>query len=140
MAKLSDMFPSKYVKAADCEDSDLVVTVREVKQERVGQGTDAEDKFVVYFEETDKGLVLNKTNAGTIAKLYGDDADDWEGKKVALFATEVSFQGQMSLGIRVRARAPKAAGKPAKAEAKPAAVAASADVDADDEGDADIPF
>lgn len=133
MAKLSEMFPSRYLKAADCDESDLVLTVREIKSEAVGQGKDAEDKYVLYFEETEKGLVLNKTNSNTIAKLYGDDTDDWEGKKIALFATEVEFQGVMSLGIRVRARTPK--GRNAEPKAAAAAVEAEAETDG-----ADVPF
>ncbi len=133
MAKLSEMFPSRYLKAADCDESDLVLTVREIKSEQVGQGKDAEDKYVLYFEETEKGLVLNKTNSNTIAKLHGDDTDDWEGKKIALYATEVEFQGQVSLGIRVRLQAPRAKGKAAKAEAA-ALIPAVGDDDDDEAG------
>lgn len=107
MPKLNDMFPSKWLKAADCDEADLILTISELRQESVGQGADAGMKWVCYFEETEKGLVLNKTNTNTIAKLYGDDTDDWEGKKIALYATEVEYQGQQSLGIRVRSRPPK---------------------------------
>jgi len=119
MAKLGDMFPSKYLAAADCEEEDLVVTISEVKEERLGQGNQAEDKFIVYFNEVDKGLVLNKTNAKSIADLHGGDTDDWEGKRVALYATEVEFQGKRSMGIRIRLKAPKQKG--AKNGSAPAA-------------------
>lgn len=112
MARLGDMFPSKYLKADDC-DPDLVLTMSEVKMETVGQGDEADYKPVLHFHETEKGLVLNKTNSTSIAKLYGDETDAWEGKKVALFATEVDFQGKQVMAIRVRLKAPK--GKPAPA-------------------------
>jgi hypothetical protein len=86
-----------------------VYTIRGVKMESVGQGQDAEDKPVVYFRETQKGLALNKTNANAIAQLYGPDTDRWTGKAVTLYPTEVEFQGKMTLAIRVRLRKPQPA-------------------------------
>jgi hypothetical protein len=112
--KIDEAFPSKYLKASiDLpDDGDMILTIRDVQMERLGMGAEAEDKPVVYFNETPKGLVMNKTNWGTIAEVIGDDdTDTWEGRKIALYATEVEFQGKRSLGIRVRLRAPKAATK-----------------------------
>lgn len=107
---INDMFPSNWLKADDLpEDDDLQVTIKSIVTEEVGQGTERETKAVVYFRETDKGLVLNKTNAGTIAQIHGTDTDDWEGKKIALFAQEVDFRGKQVLAIRVRLKKPKPA-------------------------------
>ncbi len=106
MPKVSDMQPSKYLKASDA-DEDLVVTMRDIQEEQVGMGRDAEKKWVLYFEEVEKGLILNKTNMNTIAKLYGDDTDDWEGKRITLFSTEVQFQSEMVPAIRIRSKPPK---------------------------------
>ena len=61
------------------------------RKSNLGQGKEALDKWVCYFDGTDKGLVLNKTNLNTIARLYGDDTDLWIGKPITLFATEVQF-------------------------------------------------
>jgi hypothetical protein len=121
---------NKYLKAEEL-DEDIVVTIRGVKVETLGQGKDAEEKPVVYFKELPKGLALNKTNATTIKTLYGPETDDWKGQRITLFATEVDFQGRQVMAIRVRSRAP--GGKP-----KPKPVAAAADQDDDDE--AGIPF
>ncbi len=108
-------FPSKYLSAnADIpEEGDLVLTIKHVEIETVGQGAKAAEKPVLYFNEVGKGLVLNKTNAGTIGKLYGAETDAWTGKPVALFSTEVPFEGKQVLAIRVRVKAPKAAAAPA---------------------------
>jgi hypothetical protein len=119
MPKLSDMMPSNYLKAADCEDDDLVVTIKDVKEEVLGQGADAHTKWILMFREVEKGLVLNTTNIKAIGKLHGDDTDDWIGKRIALHATEVEFKGERMLGIRVRLKAPKADAKPSKAAPEP---------------------
>lgn len=135
MPRVGEMFPSRWLKASDFEDGDATLTIREVGQERIGQGKDASDKFVLYFEDEDRGLVLNKTNVGTIAKLHGDDTDDWIGKDVTLFATEVQFQSEMVEAIRVRSKPPRRPGSAAKA-GKPAAPATAAAEDDDDK----VPF
>jgi hypothetical protein len=127
MAKLNDMYPSKWLKAEEIDGDDLVVTISDIRTESVGQGRDAGDKWVLYFNETDKGLVLNKTNAKAIAKLHGDDTDDWEGKRIALYATEVEYQGETMLGIRVRLKAPKARANGNASTAAPAPLAETDD-------------
>lgn len=110
MAKINEMFPSNYLKAADIDD-DTVVTIQSVQEETIGD----DPKHVVYFDELEKGLVLNKTNAESIAAATGsDDTDDWPGSQVTLFATTVSFQGKPVEAIRVKLRKPKPkTGKPA---------------------------
>jgi hypothetical protein len=102
---INNAFPSKYLKASELE-GDTTYTVSHIEMETLGDGADADTKPIVYFNETEKGLVLNKTNANTITGLYGPETDAWVGKPVTLFATEVDFQGKQTLSIRVRMRAP----------------------------------
>lgn len=129
MPRVSDMVPSKYLKAADVEESP-VLTIADVKEESIGQGAQADNKWILYFAEEEKGLVLNRTNINTIAGLYGDDTDDWEGKKITLFATQVDFQGKQVDAIRVRNKPPKT--KEAKApKAEPVTAAPAVDPDDD---------
>jgi hypothetical protein len=103
---INTAFPSKYLKGAEME-GDTVYTIDSVTIENVGSSDKPEAKPVVMFRETEKGLVLNKTNANTIAGLYGPDTDGWAGKPITLFATEVDFQGQQTLAIRVRMKRPQ---------------------------------
>lgn len=138
--KMSSAFPSKYLAAdadvPDFEDGGLVVTISGAKLERVGMGNDAADKPVLYFEEIDKGLVLNKTNANVLTDLFGtDDTDEWEGRKVRLYAKDVEYQGKMVRGIRVHTRPPKA---PTEKEA--AAAKVTSPPRAEDDKDDSIPF
>ncbi len=104
---INTAYPSTYMKAAELE-GDTVYTIKEVKIEKLGQGDDADTKPIVYFEETDLGLALNKTNSNTIQGLYGPETDDWTGKPITLFTTEVDFQGKQTLAIRVRMKKPAA--------------------------------
>jgi hypothetical protein len=143
--KMSEAFPSNYLKAdvdvPDLEDGGIVLTISSVEMKAMKGDDGNEQKVIVEFEEVDKGLVCNKTNATTIAGLYGDDTDDWIGQKVQLYAKDVEFQGKMTRGIRVSTRAPrakKAAEKTAPAKAAPVSGPTGSANDPDD-GD-DIPF
>jgi len=99
--KISTAFPSKFIKAADLQDRDWSVTLKAVEMETMEQT--GEEKPVLYFVETDRGLVLNKTNADTISTKLGDDeTDNWPGAKLVLFPATTSFGGRTVPCIRVR--------------------------------------
>lgn len=105
--KVSEAFPSKYLKAVDLNDQDIVATIKSVIMENIGQADDPQEKLVLYFTDQDKGLVCNKTNAGVIAKLYGDDTESWIGKQVTLWPNhDVEFKGEIVSAIRIRSRLP----------------------------------
>lgn len=97
--KMSQAFPSKYLKAADLQDRNVKLVMNRVELEDVG-GDDR--KPVLYFEKAVKGLVLNKTNAKVIVSAYGDNTDGWEGKELILFPAMVDFRGDQVEAIRVK--------------------------------------
>lgn len=99
--KLSEAFPSNFLKADDLNGKPVTLTIAAVEMETLGQGKDKESKLIVQFKGTEKKLVCNKTNANTIGKLYGDDTDDWIGQRITIKPMEVEFQGEMKLAIRV---------------------------------------
>ena len=131
--KISAAFPSNYVKASDLNGKPCPLTIRTCVLEELGQGNDKEKKPVLYFQERQKGLVLNKTNSYTVADAYGDETVNWEGKPIEVYPTQVEFKGKQVDGIRVRIQ-------PAAQPAPPAAAAAAAAPMADDEPDDEIPW
>lgn len=97
--KGEDLFPSKYIKAADLKGRPHLVTISHCTIEKLGN----DQKLITYFQGKEKGMVTNKTNFGRIAYLYGDETDDWSGAKIVLAAELVDFQGKPTMSIRVRA-------------------------------------
>lgn len=130
--KVSRLFPSKYVKPADLNGKPVTLIVAKTVVEELGHGDQKEQKAVVYFEKATKGLVLNRTNAMTIAALYGDETDEWAGKRITIYATRVRAFGAMQDTIRVKSEVPA---RPLPA-AQPAAVEEASGID-DDEDVAD---
>ena len=100
--KIDSCFSGNYLKAADVAEPQLH-RMAGVKIVDLGDG---EEKPVLYFDGQEHGLVLNRTNANTIAALYGDETDNWHGKPIVIFQTQVDFRGRPVPGIRVRAPKP----------------------------------
>jgi hypothetical protein len=103
---INDVFPSKYLKAADLNGKTVTLTIKDVSVETIGD----DDKLVVYFKGKDKGLVMNKTNSNNIAMVFGPDTDGWLEQEISVYPTMVDFQGRSMEAIRVKAN-PRPAGK-----------------------------
>lgn len=138
MPNINTMKDSKFLKKENCEPP-ILVTIRGVHQENVAmQGAPEDLKWCVAFDEEDKPMVLNSTNAQLIAKIIGsEETDDWTGHKVVLYNDpSVSYGGKVMGGIRVRApKQPRPAAQPAP---KPVATPAKTAPTEPDEND--VPF
>lgn len=112
MTTLHDLFPSRYLTGEDLGGQDVTATIRRLDVEEMGKldkkGETAQ-KPVLYFDGLGKGLVLNKTNALTIAKMYGDVVEDWRGHAVTLYPKREHAFGSDWTVIRVRPRRPESA-------------------------------
>jgi len=53
-------------------------------------------------------FLLNKTNAATIAQMYGTKTSDWVGKLITMYPTTTSVGGKEQDCIRIRPRIPAA--------------------------------
>lgn len=100
------LFPSKYVAACDLK-GDTTVTIESLKINQLETENGPEDRPVMRFRKHTKGMVLNKTNAKKIAKLYGPETNDWVGQRIILFPTTCEAFGDTVECIRVRMRLPK---------------------------------
>ena len=132
MPKMNQLFPSKYLKAADLNGKAWTVTIAGVDFEEVGQ--DRELKPIMHFVGTEKGLVLNKTNGMTCEiELNSDDTDDWVGQKVKLVAEKVTFGGKIVDSIRIK-------GPNEATKAPDSGVMGPPGADPDSTGDDPLPF
>lgn len=130
---VNDAFPSKTLKASDLNGNNVSVVISHVEMEKVGSGTSAETKPVVYFQGKQKGLVLNKTNSKRITEIVGSsETDDWEGHSIVLYPTETEFQGETVDCIRIKKPQQQRVAPP-----KPAPPPPQEDFQASDD---DVPF
>lgn len=106
-----DYFDSAYLGAWDLPtDRECVVTI-----ERVEKGTltglkgKSDKKAILYFRGKEKPLAANRTNAKTIAAMYGPNPREWVGKQIAMYvAKNVDTPNGPVDAIRVRPSIPRA--------------------------------
>jgi hypothetical protein len=97
--RISSVFPSKYVTPDDLGGRRVTAVISHVAMEPIGD----DERPILYFSRREKGLVLDKTNANTIAHVFGDDTEDWRGAEIVLFETMViDFQGKCMPAIRCK--------------------------------------
>jgi hypothetical protein len=89
--------------------TDLTLTIATVTSEMVaGPDNKRESCIVLKFRENVKPMILNATNAKTIAKLYKSAfIEDWAGRKIQIYATEVKAFGEMVDALRIRPFVPQ---------------------------------
>ena len=103
--KLNDLFPRKYATGEDLAGKSVTLTISHLRLEKMipTPGTAPVEKWVVYFKEAQKGVVLSKILATQIAQAVGsEDTDAWPGKRVMLYPEEVNVAGKPRTAIRAR--------------------------------------
>ena len=79
-----------------------MLTIKSVE----GEKFEDREKPVLSFNETEKKLILNRTNTNTLAQLYGNETEHWPGKQIEVFTTQVDFRGQPTMAVRVSLERP----------------------------------
>jgi hypothetical protein len=108
--KVSELSQSNYLKKEDVTPP-VLVTISKVVQEKIKDirtGKENE-RWVMYFEELEKGLILNVTQGQQLQGITGsDDSDDWIGGRVVLWNNpEVNNPQNPKDPGGIRIRAPK---------------------------------
>jgi len=95
---------SKYLKKEDVPASGRDVTVKGFKKETLKGDNGDEEKIVLYFEELEKGMVLNQTNVQRLKMATNaKTTEEVKGKKVNLYNDKyVEFGGKIVGGLRIR--------------------------------------
>jgi hypothetical protein len=118
--KVSDLYPSKYLKGSDLGGRAVTVTIDTIALESFydSESKQTVKKPVLYFAGKQKGLVLSKSLAYKLAEiLRSDDMDIWPGGRVVLFTERRSVYGEVKEVFAVRAADP--APQPAAQGAQP---------------------
>ena len=103
--KKSELFPSEYYNSGDVKDGPILLTISDVRIEPVGNGTNASDKCVAYFQESNsKKLVVTSTKFDAIAMIAkSDDTEDWRGVQIVLELGKATYQGKLVDALTIRA-------------------------------------
>jgi hypothetical protein len=108
-ATLDELFPSNYLRAVDIQ-GEQIFTIKNIAVENLKNRETQKDepKAILYFEEAEKGIVLNKTNKNTLESMYGNVIADLIGKRIILHTPDVEGFGKVAPAIRIKAQRPPA--------------------------------
>lgn len=97
------MYPSEYLNAADLQEREVSVVIAKVELEDV-PGVDGQKKKkpVLHFTKGNKRWPLPKTCAKILAKEFGNNTDNWAGKKITLYPTTCMAFGQETECVRLK--------------------------------------
>lgn len=102
MTHYRDLFPTPHICADDLRGREYTLTILSWQLEDLVNDHGRARKPVLYFHEAEKGLVLNVTNAKTIARLYGPNLERWIGQRITLYPTTEPSFGETKDVVRVR--------------------------------------
>ena len=94
---------SRYLRAVDVDES-FKVTIANVTVETMkAKGEEEKERGVVWFEEDERGLVVNVSLGQILRAMFGVHLADWTGKRIELY-NDTSVRGKSGKavgGIRI---------------------------------------
>jgi len=72
--KISELYPRRFARGSDLK-GPAAVTIKEVTQEELHPNGKPVKKFVLWFTETPRGVILTRPLALQLAEVLGDDTD-----------------------------------------------------------------
>lgn len=83
---------------------ELILTIKKAGVETIlGVEGKKEDELVIHFNEDYKPMIVNATNAKTIAKVHKTPyVEEWIGKKIQIYARRIRAFGEDMDALRVR--------------------------------------
>jgi hypothetical protein len=83
------LFPGRFLKAGEFVGKDVTLTIAAIDLEELPQDKGGDKtRGIISFRETQKKLVLNRTNGECFKGMWGRDTGNWVGKRVTLYPAE----------------------------------------------------
>ena len=100
--KISQNFPRRFARGSDLK-GPATVTIKEITQEELHPAGRPVKKYVLWFEESPRGVILTRPLALQLAEILGDDTATWKDQKITLYPEPMDFAGRACVAIRARA-------------------------------------
>ena len=88
----SEMYLGRFLKADMLRGKHVTVTIDKIEgEDLIGENNKTKSEWIVYIKERPLQLVLNKTNAFCIYRMFGGNPSSWLGKKITIYPTTTKF-------------------------------------------------
>lgn len=88
LRSFDDLYPGRFLKAGNFQGKKVTLTIKDMSREELEGDDGKKTKAILSFKETELGLVACKTNGLCIKTMFGDDLQNWKGKRVTFFPSE----------------------------------------------------
>lgn len=89
----------KWLHGADLSENEQTVATINAAYEHTFEES-GDTRPAIEFLELDQILLLNKTQTRTMIKLFGTNAGNWIGKRIAMFPVPTQSEGKPTIAIR----------------------------------------
>jgi hypothetical protein len=88
----AEMYPGRFLKADGLKGKKHLFTITGITgDDLIGENSKTKAEWIVTLAETKLELVLNKTNAFCLYRMFGGDPHSWIGHKIAIYPTKTKF-------------------------------------------------
>lgn len=92
------LYPGRFIKAGELLGKKPTLTITDVDlEDLIGEDNKPKAKATLTFRETEKQMVMCKTNGLCLKHMFGKKLSDWVGKRVTIF--EGSWNGEPCVRI-----------------------------------------
>ncbi len=100
--KFQELYPSKYVEAADLKGADRTLVITGIRLEELDGMKGKQWKAIITLGGAKKELIANRTCGEALKLMFGSETDAWLGKRITIYPTETEVGGETVPCIRVR--------------------------------------
>ena len=84
--EFDQLYPGRFMKAGEFLGKKVTLTIKKAElEDLMGEDGKEKAKAILAFQETEKKLVMCKTNGICIREMFGKQLSEWTGKRVTLF-------------------------------------------------------
>ena len=99
--KISEIYPRRFARGSDLK-GPATVTIKEITQEELHPAGRPVKKFVLWFTETPRGVILTRPLGLQLAGILGDDTSTWKDQEITLYPEPMNVSGRPCVAIRAR--------------------------------------
>lgn len=100
MASFKELYKPALLSADKLKKGIITGKIVNIGFEQVkGSDGDMKDRIIIELDDEKTRISLNKTNGNILADAYGDETDDWIGKKIKVTTAMTTFMGKPCPGL-----------------------------------------
>ena len=99
--KISELYPRRFARGSDLK-GPATITIKDITQEELHPAGRPVKKYILWFSETPRGVILTRPLALQLANVLGDDTAIWKDQKITLYPEPMNVAGRACVAIRAR--------------------------------------